>query len=636
MTETQFQFNPMYGNPFATRADAVDALVALSKPLMGQFSNSRGRLRLGSAGAHFPEEAADLEGLSRPLWGFAPLMAGGGTFEGIELFVEGLINGTDPSHGDYWGPPQDFDQKIVESAAIGYALALAPNVFWDPLTKAQQDNLSNWLVTSLTCIPAPNNWHFFHVLVSLGLDRVGVPYDRSSVEDDLDFLETCEMEKGWYRDGHQPRAEHYIPFAMHFYGLIHAALSKDHGLGDEARAERFRQRARVFVPQIRHWYDSNGAGLAYGRSLTYRFAQAGIWGALALADVEALPWGELRGYWARNMRYWAKLPIADRDGVLPVGYGYPNLLMSESYNSPGSPYWAFKAFAPLALGEDHPFWSEGEAPYVAPSEGVTCLDQPGMIHWEEPGNAVLLTGGQEAFAMRQGPEKYNKFAYSTRYGFSVESDPRCFASGVFDNMIAFSEDGAHYHVRRNEKMARIGADRLYSAWSPMPGVDVESWVVARPPWHIRIHRITTNRTVMSREGGFAVEREGWLPLSAEPAVAHRTEPDKPKELQYRFARVTTKTDRSEIIDLDLPWVEAGVKRWGRVHHADPNTNVIYPRSWAPQLTADLSPGEHWHAAAIYAGMGADRDPGPPPSLPSYEELMQDRENLRVIPVWDVK
>lgn len=78
--------------------------------------------------------------------------------------------------------------------------------------------------------------------------------------------------------------------------------------------------------------------------MTYRFACGGFWAGLAFADDEALPWGEIKGLYLQHLRWWAKKPIADRDGVLSIGYAYPQLTMSESYNSAGSPYWAFKAF----------------------------------------------------------------------------------------------------------------------------------------------------------------------------------------------------------------------------------------------------------------------------------------------------
>jgi hypothetical protein len=624
-----FLYNPMAGNPFASRDDAIRALRDLSLPLMDHFSDGCGRLRLAATGFHFSAASADLEGLTRPLWGLAPLVAGGESFEGIDKFVTGLANGSDPEHPDFWGYPSDYDQRIVESAAIGFALALAPETFWAPLPDRAKQNLANFLLRCLQHTPAPNNWHFFHVLVSLGLDRAGVEYDRSIIESDLDFLESLAMDEGWYRDGNGRAAEHYIPFAMHFYGLLHAHLSRGHGDGDAARAQRFSDRAKDFAPQIRRWYASDGAALPYGRSLTYRFAHAGFWGALAVADVEALPWGELRGYWARNMRYWASLPIADRDGMLSIGYGYPNLLMSEAYNSAGSPYWAFKAFLPLALPADHPFWQADEADYV-PAEGVTALKQPGMIHFEEPGNVTCLTGGQDRYPQRLSAEKYGKFAYSTRYGFSVENESRTFMDGCYDSMIAFCDDGRHPRVREEETDARIGEDFVYSAWQPMQGVSVESWTIARPPWHLRVHRVTTDRAVDTIEGGFALRRTDEPPLSALPQMPPpRHKGDGIGRSPDGRVQVTTDTDTSVIVDL------SEAPRDGRVLQAQPNTNLIFPRSWVPQLLTRLEPGRHRLGCAVSARIADLGDPGPAPALPSDEELDAMRDSAPKIPVWDI-
>ena len=80
-------------------------------------------------GAHFSETAAELEGFSRPLWGLVPLAAGGGEFDGWELYRHGLTNGTDPHHPEYWGDPADRDQRLVEMAAFGLGLALTPHIF---------------------------------------------------------------------------------------------------------------------------------------------------------------------------------------------------------------------------------------------------------------------------------------------------------------------------------------------------------------------------------------------------------------------------------------------------------------------------------------------------------------------------
>lgn len=82
----------------------------------------------------------------------------------------------------------------------------------------------------------------------------------------------------------------------------------------------------------------------------------------ALAGEEVLPWPVLKGILARHLAWWLNQPIYDNAGVLTIGYAYPNLQMSETYNAPGSPYWALKSFAFLALPDNHPFWAADCAP----------------------------------------------------------------------------------------------------------------------------------------------------------------------------------------------------------------------------------------------------------------------------------
>jgi len=611
--------NPMQGNPLASRADAQRAVCDLTTPLLGSFSPGRARVVLGSTEGHFHPAAAHLEGLSRPFWGLAPLLAGGGRFDGIEMFVQGVENGANPDHSEYWGPVTHRDQRMVESAALGYALALAPETFWDGLTAQGRDNLALWLSRSLTQTPAPNNWHFFHVLVSLGLTRVGVDHDLSIIAADLDRLENWDMGNGWYRDGSQRQADHYIPFAMHFYGLIYAQHGPE---ADRARRDRFRARARAFAPQIAHWFAADGAALPFGRSLTYRFAHAGLWGALALAGEQALPWAEIRGLWARNLRWWADKPITDGAGVLSIGYGYSQLSMAERYNSPGSPYWAVKAFAPLALAEDHPFWATPEAP-SAQRDGVVAMPAPGMVKYEDQGDVTVLAGGQQAPTFGRTAEKYNKFAYSTRHGFSIETEGRSFANGPFDNMLAFSENGELAAVRSRETMARIGDDWMYSAWSPMPEIEVETWLLARAPWHLRVHRVVTGRRVDTIEGGFAIRR-------FDPTPGGHPDP----VLGEGGAGMVTQTDTSCIVDAAAGFDRPLVRR-PRVIAADPNTNLIWPQTWVPQLTGALTPGTWTLAAWVRASRGLQTVPTPPVDLPDTAALDAMRAGGVVVQVWDV-
>ena len=81
-----------------------------------------------------------------------------------------------------------------------------------------------------------------------------------------------------------------------------------------------------FAKQFLYWFDEDGAALPFGRSLTYRFAQVSFFSACLLCGIEPLPIGVMKGLIVRHMKYWLSLPVFDRNGILTIGYGYPNLI----------------------------------------------------------------------------------------------------------------------------------------------------------------------------------------------------------------------------------------------------------------------------------------------------------------------
>lgn len=436
-------------------------------------------------------------------------------------------------------------------------------------------------------------------MVDMALDHLGIDFDRSLTETFQKELDEFYIADGWYRDGNYRRIDHYIAFAMHFYGLIYAKLSKP----EDAYAARYRERARLFAGDFASWFDEDGGTLAFGRSMTYRFACGGFWAGLAFADEEALPWGEIKGLYLQHLRWWAKKPIADRDGVLSIGYAYPQLTMSESYNSAGSPYWAFKAFLPLALPESHPFW-QAEEKQPETSAKPKPLIHPGMVMMRTSGNITALCSGQENLSMRGGPEKYAKFAYSSRYGFGVEVDERGFSTNGFDNMLAFSEDGLHYRVRETNEKVLLAAESLRATWKPFPDVAVETTLVAAGGWHIRLHRITSARPLSVTEGGFAINRND----GDRDAVREET----------GRATADCGTDISAIVDLG-----SSVTRHGVALKALPNTNLINAKTTVPQLRGEIPARETLLACAVFVGVtGPESETAlaTVPALPDMEAL----------------
>ncbi len=146
-------------------------------------------MRLGATGAVFPIVAEELEGFARPLWGLAPLAAGGGRFDDWALYQRGLASGSDPQHPEYWGVSREIHQRLVEQAALGFALLLAPDQTWNALTTEAQSRLASWLHTINDAALPDNNWHFFRVLANLGLANVGAPYSPAAIATALERLD---------------------------------------------------------------------------------------------------------------------------------------------------------------------------------------------------------------------------------------------------------------------------------------------------------------------------------------------------------------------------------------------------------------------------------------------------------------
>ncbi|KAG0648266.1 hypothetical protein D0Z07_5231 [Hyphodiscus hymeniophilus] len=610
---TPSRFNPLSANPFLTRDDVIAAVHGLFNPLLPCFSEGKARVQLDASGATCDRAACDLEGFARPLFGIAPMVAGGASFEHWDLYREGLKNGTDPQHPEYWGKVLGLDQRQVEAAALGYALLLVPQHIYEPLDDTAKSNLVNWLLNSRNGEHHGNNHKYFRVIVDLGLEKVGVEVNRQMTDQYLDDLDTLYIDDGWYRDGDDPgdtrRIDYYNPFAMHYYGLVYAKARPQ----DTERCMRYRDRARKFALHFQHWFADTGANVPYGRSLIYRQAVCAFWGALAVAGEEVLPWGVIKGLYLRNLRWWSSQPITrSNDGILTVGYAYPNQFMAERYNSSGSPWWALKAFTPLQLPSDHPFWTAEELPLTGRNT-VAPMPVVGMVFCHQPGHTVLLTAGPETGQqMRFSPEKYKKFAYSSRYGFSIESDSRAFKLGAFDSIIAFSDDGNHYRVREHCVEAHIAGNVLFSLWQPWHDVKVETWLIPSGPWHIRVHRISSPRKLSTIEGGFAAPR-----TDNQGDEVHR---------EQTSSWVLSKLgDFSGILDL------SSSQRSARVNTPHGNTNLMFPRTLIPQLMGEVEANVPvTFACAVLAGPDGKTvnevwtSPPVAPSVKDLEELFQKK------------
>ena len=318
-----------------SKEDFQRLMLSVLEPLKPYYSREKAELILGVTATNYDRKAEGMESFSRPLWGLVPFWAGGGEETGFEeIYRKGLKAGIDPGNPEFWGGFHAFDQKFVEMAAIAYGLILTPQKLWDPLSESEKEHLSSWLYGINDYDLPVCNWILFAVLVNVALMKRGRKYDSKKLEIYLKGVEEFYLGDGWYQDGDSGQKDYYVSFAIHFYCLFYASVMEKE---DPERCRIYKERAMLFGKTFIYWFDEEGAALPFGRSLTYRFAQVSFWSACLMAGVYPFSVGVIKGLIVRHLQDWMKKPIFDRDGILTIGYGYPDLIMGERYNGPGSP-----------------------------------------------------------------------------------------------------------------------------------------------------------------------------------------------------------------------------------------------------------------------------------------------------------
>ncbi|KAM7221748.1 DUF2264 domain containing protein [Rhypophila decipiens] len=642
--------------PLSSRSSVQSLLKSLLDPLQPFFSPLKSRIRIpGATAVRFDQTASEVEGICRPLWGLACLLAGGGSYHGTELWIEGIKNGVDPDGPEFWSYPLDNDQRMVEMCPLGFALAVVPGI-WEGIGEKGRRDLENWLGNSINEKNMPNtNWLWFRVFANLGLKKNGGKFSQERLDADIEHLETFYRGDGWSNDG--PEGIHQMDyysssFAIHFLQLVYSNLA---GKDEPARAAEFKKRAQMAALDLAHYYDEQGRSIPFGRSVGYRFAMVSFWGALAYADVDLpapLTWGMVKGIVLRHLRWWqTQHDMWSPSGTLTVGYSYPNMYMAENYNSPGSPYWACLAFICLAVPETHPFWTSKEEDHWSVIPRVKALKQPGHIMSNLGGHCMLLSSGQAcSYPMKGTHAKYGCFAYSSAYAYSVPPGLFTLEQYALASQLGLSDDGGEYwKTRRLSTSAmeqREGSPVLVSIWAPFVDVQIKTYLVPpkeeTPNWHLRVHHILAGREVMTADGSFAIcnerEEDGRYLGLYDATKGEGTQPKLIGNYDLltpeawapgrRGAFAVSKKAGAVGIRALEEGVARGKERMANLVNADPNSNLVESRTTIPTLQGTIKKGEKvWYVTAVYA------KPPPADGKKGARKDLDGWDKLPEIPKW---
>lgn len=566
----------------------------------------------GNTGSAYGEDIRKIEELSRPLWGIFSLIASNEVDENCSRYISKIKKGLDRSStSPFIDVTTKTRQIAVEMAVYGFGLAYCKEKFLKYFSLEEKERLESWL-NSINNIEFPEgNWYFFLLFTNMGLKLNGMKYSKEKLELALNKIESFYLGDGWYSDGPYEHMDYYIAFAFHFYGLLYSKL-----LPECEEKNKYLNRAEIFAKDFIYWFDEEGKSLPYGRSLTYRFAHSAFFAALIIAESKIFSLEVLKGFLFRNMNWWYNQPMYNQDGTLSIGYSYPNLIMSEDYNAPGSPMWAFKAFIILLLPKEHKIWKVKEVPYKKYSIKST-QKHPGFIIMKDPrgtNNYALSSRQYSKGKINHCSEKYCKFCYSTYFGWNLTRDQEGINNFACDSAIALSVNGTSQYFSRDKIIYSMQSDKYsYSKWLYGDIAEIKTWLIPIDyKYHIRIHEINTKLELESYEGAFPIFN--WNPKFREPDILDRQ------------------------IILDNEYGKSGIEdifgnRTPRIVLQNPNTNIYnFERNAIASLYGIIPKGQVILGALVYGSPYEGMDIKKKPSIKIYNNIVTINYNNEFIKI----
>lgn len=485
---------------------------------------------------HVGYEVTRIEEVFRPLWGIAPFLSdkefkiqvAGEDMHVCEFITNVMLEGTSETSERRFDRHVNEDtarnfasQAVTEFAAYLVAVKFAKEELWDSLKQEERDQIANWLHKwSLHALKTswPNNHYWYPYFCIEILKQLGY-YDSSSEEHmqkAYEVLESFYVGHGWYADGVFGRFDYYEAWAHHAYPMLWILVADKNAPGYKERCEKYRRRTEMYLKLFIHFFDSDGGMVAYGRSLSYRFAAVSVFGLAALAGCD-IDFGMAKNVILKNIDYFFTKSIKAEDSCFTCGYLYPSWRFAENYASDGATCCYTEGFMCLLADESHPLWTSKAKPlpvevgdYVeeCPVEGLDFLVQGE----NEYGGVTLFNNSIHYFqkvnsSFNDNAGYYSKFAYNSRAGFAISSRDKVSQ----DNMISLSTPDKSM-ISHRAKIYTIESSKEMQVSYQIPFVNdpetkITTWVLPLSKgYHVRIHKVNISQGNIYKigEGGFCI------------------------------------------------------------------------------------------------------------------------------------
>jgi hypothetical protein len=380
------------------------------------------------------------------------------------LLRQALLDGTDSSNPyTYWGDIGHLDQRIVESADIAVTIWISRERVFYKMTKAEQEQIIEWLAQVDGKGTYTDNWILFTAMVQAVRHHLGFPSPVEDLDNRLMQIGEFYRGDGWYVDGPTDEFELYNAWMFGWHYLLWTTID-----GDRRPDHRqlVLERGRSFIEGFLHFFGANGSYPAWGRSIVYRFAALAPFAVGYFLKIAPDDPGLLRRVSSGCIRYFYDRGLFDPEGhFVRQGYHSDFPPAGEAYISPGSPYWCCHGLFALTFDRDDPFWTATESPLpIERDDFELVLPAPGFVlsGRKDTGQVLLLNSrsGQEHDAPRHNyTSKYGKLIYSTHLPFNVVPVRGTYAP---DSMISLTLDGKTFGHRGYTRAGEVAPGFMWT------------------------------------------------------------------------------------------------------------------------------------------------------------------------------
>ena len=427
-----------------------------------------------------------LEGFARTLLLAGFRLAGEDGNDPLDLadwYAQGIANGTNPAAPDRWVRLDEHPQARVEAASIALVLDMTRPWIWDRLDPAVRDRVIDYLAPAAGGVWYPRcNWIWFRLVVQTFLRSVGGPHSLDEMAEDLATHDSFVKSGGWLSDGDERAYDHYVGWALQLYPILWARMAGATDLAEPRAAEDLARLDRYLLDAVR-LVGADGAPLAQGRSLVYRFATAAPFWVGAVAGVPSTSPGLLRRAASGVVRHFVEHGAPNAAGLLNLGWFGEWVPLRQRYSGTGSPYWAVKGMLGLALPATHPAWTAVEEPLpIETDDQLFAVHAPGWIVSGTRADGIVRVsnhGTDHAVENSSGADSplYARLGYST--ATFPQLDERSWTDPLDQSVVLLDTSGRATH-RSGMRTLTVRVDAGEFPVGVAASTDQAHWVTPSP------------------------------------------------------------------------------------------------------------------------------------------------------------